>query len=265
MRVFLALPAYNEEEGLPHVLESFRSQLDHFACGGQAVIVDDGSRDGTDRVIREWSDRLPIEFVQHQKNLGLGETIRDVLRRASELARPDDVIVTMDADDTQSPALIPGMVRLIRDGNDVVIASRFRRGSRVVGLSLFRWFMSYAASAVFQLTFRISGVRDYTCGFRAYRACVVKEAFNLHGDSLVSERSFACSAEILLKLSRMNLTVAEVPMILRYDRKHGASKMNVAETVRKTLGLIARIRFSRLDAPYRRVARELLTPPSDHE
>jgi dolichol-phosphate mannosyltransferase len=50
-------------------------------------------------------------------------------------------------------------------------------------------------------------------------------------------------AEILLKLSSLKPKIAEVPMVLRYDRKKGASKMNVGPTVMNTLRLVARLRF----------------------
>src|SRR5262249_7646180 len=127
MTVFLTLPAYNEEHGLPKLLQSFAAEMDRAGLNYQAVIVDDGSKDRTREVIGEWSSRFPIALVVHPQNRGLGETIRDALRRASELARPDDVIVTMDADNTHDPALIPSMLVRISQGNDVVIASRYRK------------------------------------------------------------------------------------------------------------------------------------------
>jgi dolichol-phosphate mannosyltransferase len=244
MTIVLALPAYNEEQGLPKLLAAFQAEMEKAGYPRQVVIVDDGSKDGTCHVIREWSARLPIELVVHAVNRGLGETIRDALRRACELASPDDIIVTMDADNTHSPALIPQMAALIGSGKDVVIASRYRKGSRVVGLSPYRHLMSYGARALFQVIFPIAGVRDYTCGFRAYRASVLQKAFARFGDSLVTERSFACMAEILLRLAKIRLQMAEVPMVLRYDRKEGASKMKVGATVLKTLQVMARARFS---------------------
>jgi dolichol-phosphate mannosyltransferase len=249
MTVILALPAYNEEQGLPKLLQSFSGEMKKAGIGAKAVIVDDGSIDGTGRVIEEWSSRLPIDLVKHPENRGLGETIRDALRRASEVAEADDVIVTMDADNTHSPALIPEMLRLInagndKGGNDLVIASRYRKGSRVIGLAWHRHLMSYGARILFQIVFPIPNVRDYTCGFRAYRADALRKAFAIYGDGFVTERSFACMAEILLRLRKLSLRTAEVPMVLRYDRKEGVSKMKVARTVSRTLRLMVRIRSS---------------------
>ena len=177
MTVFLTLPAFNEAEALPLLLGAFCAEMEKCGATGRVVIVDDGSVDETVRVIRQWSGRVPIELVRHEKNLGLGETIRDGLRRAAELAAPDDAIVTMDADNTHSPSQIPRMLALIAEGHDVVIASRYRPGSRVVGLGPFRVLMSHGARVLFQLCLPIPGVRDYTCGFRAYRASVIQKAW----------------------------------------------------------------------------------------
>lgn len=242
MKVFFALPAFNEERDLAKLLASFEEEMRAAGFDFQVVIVDDGSTDGTLRVMREWAERIPLEIVQHIKNRGLGETIRDALNVAAKMAHPDDVIVTMDADNTHSPALIPSMVDAIEHGNDVVIASRYRHGSKVVGLSYSRHLMSYGARFIFQLAFPLKGVRDYTCGFRAYRASLLKNAFARYGNTFVQERGFAAMAEILLKLRALRPKFSEVPMILRYDLKTGDSKMRVGATVMKTLRMVHRLR-----------------------
>ena len=84
MKVFVALPAYNEEVALPQLLESLRRAVPD----SRLVIVDDGSTDRTLQVIEQWSSQLPIELVRHPTNRGLRETIRDALLRALELAEP---------------------------------------------------------------------------------------------------------------------------------------------------------------------------------
>jgi dolichol-phosphate mannosyltransferase len=242
VNLFFALPAFNEEEGLPKLLESFQQQMKVSGYQYKVVVVDDGSTDRTFGVICEWSKRMPIELVRHVRNSGLGETIQDALYRSAELAGSDDIVVTMDADNTHSPSLIPAMVQAIQEGSDIVIASRYRRGSKALGLSFFRHLMSYGARFLFQITFPTPGVRDYTCGFRAYRASVLQAAFARFGKTLAQERGFAAMSEILLKLRTMNLKFYEVPMVLRYDLKGGESKMDVASTLMKTLRMMRRVR-----------------------
>jgi dolichol-phosphate mannosyltransferase len=152
----------------------------------------------------------------------------------------------MDADNSHPAGLIIQMTRMILEGNDVVIASRYRPASRVRGLSWHRRLMSTGARVLFQVMFPIPGVRDYTCGYRAYRAGLLKEAFKVYGDALVEGQGFQCMADILIKLSRMNAIMTEAPMILRYDLKKGTSKMRVTRTVLNTLKLIIKSRFQKL-------------------
>jgi dolichol-phosphate mannosyltransferase len=93
----------------------------------------------------------------------------------------------------------------------------------------------------------IRGAKDYSCGFRAYRVGLLRQAFTRWGDRFISERGFSCMVDILIKLSLLDAIITEVPMILRYDRKPGKSKMNVRKTVTQTLTLLVRRRLGRLD------------------
>ena len=164
-------------------------------------------------------------------------------------ATEGDVVVAMDADNTHSPALIPALLERIEEGHDVVIASRYAPGGAEVGLSWRRRLMSRAASALLARFFPIPGVRDYTCGYRAYRVSALQRGVGRFGDHLIEEAGFTCMAELLVKLAAAGCRVAEVPLVLRYDLKAGASKMRVARTVLRYGRLIMRRRL--LTAPAR--------------
>jgi dolichol-phosphate mannosyltransferase len=244
-RVVIALPAYNEENSLGPLLESIDAAMAAAGIRYQVIVVNDGSLDDTGLVASRASFSKPVTLVDHDANRGLAAALRTGLAAAVRAARPGDVIVTMDADNTQPAGLIPRLVRLVGEGRDVVIASRFQPGSRTVGVPWNRYLLSYGARALFQLAFPMRGVRDYTCGFRAYRADVLRQALADYGDSFVSETGFSCMADVLLKLRRYPLVIGEAPMVLRYDHKGGASKMRVLRTVRQTLSLILRRRLGR--------------------
>lgn len=244
-RAIIALPAYNEEQSLPPLLEAIDAALTAVGQPYEVIVVDDGSKDDTALVVSRATFSLPVRLVQHEKNSGLAAALRTGLEEAVEAAGPDDVIFTMDADNTHPPDLMPRMMEMIADGHDVVIASRFRSGSRVVGVPLHRNLLSLGARALFSVAFPIRGVRDYTCGFRAYRSEVLREALARHGESFVSEQGFSCMVDVLLKLRPLKLKMGEAPLVLRYDQKGGVSKMRVARTAWQTLSLIARRRFTR--------------------
>jgi len=86
--------------------------------------------------------------------------------------------------------------------------------------------------------FPTPNVRDFTCGFRAYRAGILKHAFDRYGELFVAESGFSCMVDILLKLRGLGAIMTEVPMVLRYDLKYGVSKMLVMRTIRDTLRLL---------------------------
>ncbi len=185
-------------------------------------------------------------MVRHAGNRGLAAAVRTGLQRGLETAGPEDILITMDADNTHPPDLIPLMVARVREGADIVIASRFRPGARVVGVPWHRQLLSLGASWLYRFLFPIRGVRDYTCGFRAYRASLLREGVRRWGEALISESGFAVTVDLLLKLRPLHPRIAEVPLILRYDLKPGASKMHVARTIRQSLVLALRRKLGRL-------------------
>ncbi|MDV6031314.1 MAG: glycosyltransferase [Phycisphaera sp. RhM] len=242
-KVFLALPAYNEQEALPELLERIGESFADTGLPYEVVVVDDGSTDDTAQIVSQLSFQMPLHLVQHQQNQGLGTTIRDALREAVDRAGERDIIVTMDADNTHPPGLIDRMVRMIHEGCDVVIASRFEAGGCAVGVPIERHFLSIGARLLFTVLFPTRGIRDYTSGFRAYRASVIRQGFADHGDAFVGEKGFSCMADILLKLRKQGVLFGEAPLRLRYDRKGGASKMQVFKTIWLTLKLLTRHRL----------------------
>lgn len=241
-KLYIVLPAYNEEGNLPSLFQRIINTMQHTPVNSyEVVIVNDGSKDKTLEIAHEWAKKMPMNVVNHPVNKGLGQTIRDGLFTASQAANEQDIVIALDADDTQPPELIPRMIQQIREGHDVVIASRFQKGARVMGLSRFRELTSVGASWMFRILFPIRGVRDFTCGFRAYRASTLKKAFAHYGDDkFIDQEGFQCMVDILLKLRKLDVVFGELPFILRYDFKAGASKMNVMKTIKNTLGLVVR-------------------------
>ena len=250
MTLFIILPAYNEYQSISPLFTRLK-QLEEKSCIPiQLILVDDGSTDGTPEIAREKAQvlGLSIKLVQHIKNTGLGQAIRTGLTTFIEIANDDDCVATIDCDNTQPPELLDIMYKLVTEDNyDIIIASRYQRGSRVVGLSAFRVIMSYGASCLFQLLLPIPRVKDYTCGFRVYKFSFLRKLFTHYGDALFSEDGFACMVDLLLKSRQLNPKVAEVPMILRYDQKPTATKMKIFRTVFQTVKLLIKHKIGIFD------------------
>ena len=244
-RIFLGLPAFNEEIALPRLLTRAQALIADTGLPLTVVVYNDGSRDATAAIARDWSARAPVVLIDCPQNKGLGEGLRNLVAYAVAHGAADDVLVVMDCDDTHDPAQIPAMLDKLDAGADVVIASRYARGATVTGVPPLRRLTALGALVLFKALLPVPHVRDYTCGYRAYRVGVLQRAAAAHGDGLVTERGFACMVELLLKLAARGATFAEIPLRLRYDLKPGESKMAVGGNTVRTLKLLIAMRRHR--------------------
>ena len=242
-KIFVVLPAYNEAEGLPSLLTKIQSVFAGNRREYHVIVVDDASTDDTGAIASQFSFHMPLTLVQHTVNQNLPGALRSGFSAAVAQAADGDIIVTMDGDDTHPPGIINPLIQKISEGYDVVTASRYQAGSRVMGVPQFRVLMTYGAKLLFQTIMPIPGVRDYTCGYRAYRKNVLKDSMEFYGDSFVSEKGFSCMADVLLKMRRFKYAFGEIPFLLRYDQKLGDSKMAVGRTVWLTLKLLIKRRL----------------------
>ena len=247
--IFVILPAYNEERVIRPTLLALADAM----RGGapfRAVLVDDGSNDRTiaeaERAVDESRGALPLTVVRHGENRGLGAGLRTGIYWCLDHAGDEDVIVTLDADNTHPPALIPTLVAKLSEGFDLAIASRYRSGAEVHGVPAHRRALSDVGRLVFQALYPIPGVRDYTCCFRAYRAPLLARARRVYGDALCTARGFEAVMDLLLRLGPLGVRVSEVGFVLDYGGRVGQSKMKVLRTIRSTLGLLVRRRIERM-------------------
>jgi dolichol-phosphate mannosyltransferase len=225
--IWIVLPAYNEEASLPKLLPKIDAALRGQKLDYRMVVVDDGSTDATATILAEIGPTLPMHVVTHPINRGLGETERDGFEAVAAAAAPEDVIVRVEGDDTHDPQYIFRLIDKLGEGFDVVNTSRFQPGGAQLGVNGYRAFISRCANLFMSVVFPVPNVRDFSCGFRAYRAQVVQDAVEVFGNDFVQLRGlgFTSTLEMVVKLHLLGCRCAEVPFVLRYDQKESASKM----------------------------------------
>jgi dolichol-phosphate mannosyltransferase len=243
MQVLIGIPAYNEEAGIVNVLQSIKRYKMVSRYNVQVLVVDDGSSDRTAEIVQDYAERHTyISLLKHPENKGLGEAIKTILDYAINKLEDEDVLVTMDADNTHNPFLIESMVEKLSNSDlDLVVASRFTDGGCEIGLGALRKLYSRGAMLFFKIFFPIKGLNDYSSGFRAYKIATLKKALAKWGQ-LVTTNGFDCMAEIAAKFSQMGIKAAEVPLVLNYDQKEGESKMQVGKTIKGYFSLLAKVR-----------------------
>lgn len=163
-KVSIVIPVYNEEANLPRLVPRLLPVLDALDRPSEVILVDDGSRDRSLDVLKQFAEQYPqrIRVVELSRNFGQHPAILAGFTYAT-----GDVIVTLDADLQNPPEEIPKLLALTDQGYDTVGGIRMRRQDTV-----FRRIASWTVSRV---TTQITGIRltDYGCMLRAYSREVV--------------------------------------------------------------------------------------------
>lgn len=255
MTLFAVLPAYNEAEDLPALLQRYRAVTASLREPLRVIVVDDASTDDTVSRARAVPG-LDLTILRHERNQGLGGALWTGLSHAARWADgQDDIILTMDADNTHDPAYIPAIVEAIRrDGCDVVVASRYAQGGHEVGVPGYRKVLSHGAAWFYRTAYRLPNLRDYSCGYRGFRAAVLRQAFADLGAALIRERGFQATGEIILNLRHYTSKFGEVAFDLHYEQKHGASKMRPLRVAIDTLRCLWRLRRKPVPTPQEKAA-----------
>ena len=234
MKTWVFLPAYNEDESLKYLLPKLKKTVTELSDKDMEIVVlNDGSTDQTSKIINTEASKQPITVISHQINRGLGETERDGFEYLAKNCADEDVIVRLDCDDTHEPIYIKSLLEKLSEGFDVVGTSRFRPGGYQMGVNWYRKGISISANIFMRVLFGIKGIKDYSCGFRAYKAKAIKDAIEIYGNSFLQMRGFGFTStlETIVKLHLLGFKFAEVPFGLRYDQKVTESKMVSSTTI----------------------------------
>ncbi len=200
--IIAGIPAYNEEKTIASVILQAQKQVD------VVVVCDDGSQDMT----AEIAHRLGAIVIRHDQNLGYGNAINSLFKKARALKA--DFLVTLDADGQHNAKEIQMLVQSISEGKaDVAIGSRFLNGAgelpkyRRFGIK----FLTRVASGknARKAKQKEPDLTDSQCGFRAYNKRAIE---NLD----LREQGMGVSVEILRQARNQGMIVAEVPVDVRY-------------------------------------------------
>jgi dolichol-phosphate mannosyltransferase len=213
-RVLVIVPTYNEADNVPVILDRLFAAVPD----AQALVVDDGSPDGTGEV----ADKLAtedgrIEVLHRTEKAGLGAAYVAGFRRG--LAAGYDVLVEMDADGSHAPEQLPRLLAALAHA-DVVLGSRWVPGGQVQNWPKSREALSRGANLYTRLALGVD-LHDATGGYRAYRRAVL-EAIEL--DSIASH-GYCFQIDLAWRAVQAGFRVTEVPITFA-DRERGESKMS---------------------------------------
>jgi glycosyltransferase involved in cell wall biosynthesis len=199
----LVIPAYNESSRIRPTLDKLLRHIAEQKWDAEIVVVDDGSRDDTAEIVREYARTHPqIRLVQNPGNRGKGYSVRNGMLHAA-----GDICLFSDADLSSPITEAEHLFAAIRGGADVAIGSRWLRAElQTERQPLYR----QAFGRMFNLLLRIAlglHFKDTQCGFKAFRRDAAQRIFPLQR----IER-WGFDPEILFLARRMGLKAVEVPV-----------------------------------------------------
>ena len=212
------IPTYNEKENIVKMLETVMGLEFPF----DVLIVDDGSPDGTARLVEEVASNYPdrIHLLERKGKLGLGTAYIAGFKWALEMHY--EYIFEMDCDFSHDPKdLVRLRIPCAEGGAGVTVGSRYVKGGGVVDWPLGRRLISKGASIYVNMVLWL-GVKDSTAGFVAYKREVL-EAMDLEAIRFIG---YAFQIEMKFRAKRLGFKITEVPISF-CDRILGTSKMSL--------------------------------------
>ncbi len=238
--VFLSviIPAYNEEKNIKSTLEEVGKYLRDRKFNNEVIIVDDGSVDATYEAARSAANLFnSFKILKNGHNKGKGYSVkRGVLEACG------NYILFMDADNSTSIYEFDKFIPYLKEGYDIVVASRRMKESRVeeeqpVLRSTMGKFFIFLSRVILNLK-----LKDFNCGFKAYAAKSARFIFELQR---MNDWSF--DVELLFLAYKFNLKIKEVPV--RWVHKSGSKVRPFRDAVRSFFSMI-KIRFNDINKSY---------------
>jgi dolichyl-phosphate beta-glucosyltransferase len=228
----VVIPAYNEEQRLAGSLPTLFEYLERQDYSWEVVVVDDGSTDGTGKVVEELGRGRPCRVLRNEPNRGKGYSIRRGMLEARGLHR-----LFSDADLSTPIEEVEKFWRHVNGGSAVVIGSRAIRGSQLVVRQ--NWLREHMGRG-FNLLVRmlvLRGIHDTQCGFKMFTGDAARAVFprqRLDG--------FSFDVEILWLARKSGYRITEVP--IRWINSP-ASKVSALSDSAKMFWDLLKIRFRR--------------------
>ena len=214
--ISIVLPAYNEALRIQKCVKEVERAVSSFSGSYEIIVAEDGSTDGTDRIVANLSESNPhLSFLHSPIRLGKGKAIKNALRSAR-----GDVIVFMDVDLAASLKYLPRIVQLAKEQRGLAIGSRHVKGSRVrrpFTRTLFSLAYNLFARALF-----LDGIHDHQCGFKA----MSHEVAEVIRDNAKSDGLFL-DTEMILRCKKLGFPVMEVGVEWSETKKRNESAVKL--------------------------------------
>ena len=246
----IVIPAYNESARIVASLDHIIAFADQRQWPLEIIVINDGSRDNTADVVRNYSRKNPcVRLMENPGNRGKGYTVRSGILNAE-----GDVILFTDADLSSPIEEAPKLFEAIRQGADLAIGSRWLQVElQHKRQPLYRQVFGRIFNLLLRLTLGLP-YKDTQCGFKAFPRTVGEAIFSRQ---MIDRWGF--DPEILFLARKMGYKITEVPVEWAHDNR---SKINpVTDGFRMFLEMLW-IRWASATGKYDKVQPSVVTSKS---
>jgi len=207
-RLSVVIPAYNEQDRLKITLPRLCRELQRRFLDYEILVVDDGSSDGTARVVKEFSiANEKLRLIRYRNNMGKGHAVR-----TGVLAARKDYILFCDADLSTPFREVRKLLNGLDEGYDIAIGSRAIQESRILKRQpLYRVLMGKIFNKIVKLL-AVSGINDTQCGFKCFKAPIALDIFR---DCQINGFSF--DVEMLYIAQKRSFSIKEIGVLWEND------------------------------------------------
>ncbi|MDA3884999.1 MAG: glycosyltransferase family 2 protein [Candidatus Delongbacteria bacterium] len=238
--LYFIIPVYNEELNIKELSISLKNALPDYLK--HYIFVDDHSSDETIEKINKYFDKEEIKIITKSKNKGPGDSFDLGFKYLMDKKIKDnDLIVTIEADNTSDIDILEKMVTISVLGYDLVLASPYAQGGGFEETTLLRKVLSFTANSILRFLFDVK-VLTLSSFYRVYKPSLIRKINDKYG-TIIKEPGFICMVEILIKSIRCNAKVIEVPMKLYSKKRQGKSKMKILSTGLSYMKFLLKNRF----------------------
>ncbi len=240
--------ALNEEQNLKKLLINISHEMQLLGRDFEIIACLDGTTDASAETLQAFQKFHSVKILPLKNERGLGLAYKRLFLDVLENSADDDLVLSLDADNTHNPKQIAEMLQHFENNNlDLVVASRFCSKSVMEEFPIHRKFISKFTSILLQNLFsvkKISGekLQDFTSGYRLYKVEKLKKLFEIKKDQFICEPEFTYTCELLIKLSRINCRIDEIAISYDYGQKVGASKLRILRNFWRLMILLVKLR-----------------------
>jgi dolichol-phosphate mannosyltransferase len=244
--VVIIVPTYNEAGNIEKLVDYLYNKI--FVTIPQkydmhVLVVDDSSPDGTSQLIKKLVEsNSKLHLLVNKKKAGLGNAYTKGMEFALEKLHAD-IVFEFDADFSHDPEKIPIMLARLEKNYDMVLGSRYIKGGSIPDdWGFHRKFLSVFGNFVIRVILFNFSIKDWTTGYRAIRASVVRAVLpQLHHEKFMG---YTFQIGFLHAAVRGKFAIAEVPIDF-IDRTHGNSKLGT-EYIKNTMTYIIKVRIKEI-------------------